>query len=132
MKSRTLQMTLLLVAAARVAEAQALQGINLFEQHCSSCHASPEPGSRTPNRQTLSERTPEAILDAITTGSMAANAAAMTPAQKRMLAEHLTLRPIGSAAAGAAASMKNQCPAKPFTIAQGSPMWNGWGVDGSN
>ena len=121
-----------LLALAQPASAQVLQGLPLFEQHCSSCHATPAADSRAPDRQALSQRTPEAILDAITTGSMAANAAAMTPAQKRVLAETLTSRPLGAAAAGGAASMKNLCTSKPFSAPIGSPAWSGWGVDASN
>jgi len=120
------------VLTAGHARAQALQGIALFEQHCGSCHAAPAAGSRAPDRQALSQRTPEAILDAITTGSMATNAAALSVPQKRLLAEQLTHRPLGAAAAGVAAAMKNQCVSKPFSDPSRSPSWNGWGVDSTN
>lgn len=115
------------------ASAQALQGFNLFEQHCANCHAAKAAADdRTPDRIALSQRTPEAILESITTGAMATNASAMTPAQKRILAEHLTGRPIGAAVAGTASSMKNQCQSKPLGDVASMPMWNGWGVDATN
>ncbi len=120
-----------LLASVSPARAQALQGLALFEQHCATCHAAPAADSRAPNRLALSQRTPEAILDAITTGAMTANATALGPLQKRQLVEALTLRPLGAAASGAAASMKNQCGSKPFDPST-SPMWSGWGPDPSN
>jgi mono/diheme cytochrome c family protein len=70
---------LLLVPAS--AFGQATAGLALFEQYCGSCHNTPATGSRAPDRVSLSQRTPEAILDTITTGSMAVNASALTPAQ---------------------------------------------------
>jgi polyvinyl alcohol dehydrogenase (cytochrome) len=115
------------------ASGQVLAGLALFEEHCGSCHSSPAPGSRAPDRVALSQRTPEAILDAITTGSMAVNAQGLTPAQKRILAEHLALRPMGAAAAGAVSSMKNLCGVASAPAASSGPgRWSGWGVDPGN
>ena len=74
--------------------AQVLAGMATFEQRCGSCHSAPAAGSRAPDRIALSQRTPEAILEAITTGPMAVNAQGLSDAQKRTLAEHLTLRPL--------------------------------------
>ena len=115
-----------------VARAQVLAGMSLFEQHCGTCHSAPAAGSRAPDRIALSQRTPEAILDAITTGSMAVNAQALTPAQKRIVAEQLALRPLGAAAAGAASSMKNLCGVAPPATASTQGRWSGWGVDAGN
>jgi polyvinyl alcohol dehydrogenase (cytochrome) len=112
---------------------QVLSGMALFEQHCGSCHSTPAAGSRAPDRIALSQRTPEAILDAITTGSMAVNAQALTPAQKRNVAEQLALRPLGAAAAGAASSMRNACgTTASANIAAAPGRWSGWGVDPGN
>ncbi|HUR35659.1 MAG TPA: PQQ-binding-like beta-propeller repeat protein [Vicinamibacterales bacterium] len=114
-------------------DAQVLAGMALFEQHCGACHSSPAAGSRAPDRIALSQRTPEAILEAITTGSMALNAQALTLAQKRIVAEQLALRPIGAAAAGAASAMKNICglAASP-DAGSATGRWSGWGVDRGN
>jgi polyvinyl alcohol dehydrogenase (cytochrome) len=117
---------------ASTASAQVLTGMSLYEQHCGSCHNSKEPGNRAPDRVALSQRTPEAILEAITTGPMAVNASALTPLQKRTLAEHLSLRPLGSIAAGGVEAMSNRCAAKPLGDVTKSPTWSGWGVDASN
>ena len=124
---------LLAVVWPSIAGAQVLAGMALFEQHCGSCHSAPAAGSRAPDRIALSQRTPEAILEAITTGAMAINAQALTPAQKRVVAEQLALRPLGAAAAGAASAMKNACPAGPFADPATAPArWSGWGADSSN
>src|SRR5436309_577361 len=79
--------------------AQAMQGITFFEQRCVSCHGAPAADSRAPTRESLGQRTPEAILEAITTGSMRAHAEGLTDAQKRVLAEQLTGHPLGAAQA---------------------------------
>jgi len=121
---------LLLVPAS--AFGQATTGLALFEQYCGSCHNTPAAGSRAPDRVSLSQRTPEAILDTITNGSMAVNASALTPAQKRVLAEQLTLRPLGSLASGSIDAMQGRCSAKPFTDPSSGPMWSGWGADPGN
>lgn len=121
------------VLSPSVLGAQVLAGLALFEQHCGSCHSAPAAGSRIPDRVALSQRTPEAILEAITTGVMAVNAQGLTPAQKRIVAEQLALRPIGAAAAGAASAMKNVCGVAPSPAAATTPgRWSGWGVDAGN
>jgi polyvinyl alcohol dehydrogenase (cytochrome) len=122
-----------LLAGPSVAHAQVLSGLALFEQHCGNCHSAPPPGSRTPDRVALSQRTPEAVLEAITTGAMAVNAQALSPAQKRIVAEHLTGRPIGAAAAGAASAMAGRCTAPMSGNPADAPgRWSGWGVDSGN
>src|SRR5262245_49434028 len=85
------------------ASAQAITGIALYEQRCSTCHSAPAAGSRAPDRQTLGQLSPEAILEAITTGPMAVNAEGMSATEKRILAEHLALRPLGSTSSGSVA-----------------------------
>jgi polyvinyl alcohol dehydrogenase (cytochrome) len=127
-----LAVTACVLAPAFPAAAQALQGLALYEQHCGACHNAPASASRAPDRDALAQRTPEAILDAITDGAMAVNAGALTPAQKRILAEHLAGRPLGAAASGDAALMTNRCAANPLGDLSRSPLWSGWGPDASN
>jgi polyvinyl alcohol dehydrogenase (cytochrome) len=115
-----------------LASAQAIQGIALFEQNCAACHGATSGDSRAPDRETLRRLSPEAIVTALTTGSMAANATALNDAQKRAIAEQLTGRPVGALQAGQASSMKNRCQVTPFVDPSTSPMWNGWGVDAGN
>src|SRR5262249_45048293 len=106
-------------ACTAAAWAQATQGLLLYEQRCASCHTTPSPDSRAPNYEALRQRTPEAILEAITNGSMRANAEGLSDVQKRALAEHLTGRPIGAVRAGAASTMKNHCQATAFDSSRG-------------
>jgi polyvinyl alcohol dehydrogenase (cytochrome) len=113
--------------------AQVLSGLALFEQHCGSCHSSPAAGSRAPDRIALSQRTPESILETITTGSMAVNAQGLTPAQKRNIAETLALRPIGAASSGDMSVMSGRCGAPPASRELlAANVWSGWGVDAGN
>ena len=116
-------MAIALLSLAMPARAQ-MMAIPLFDQHCASCHAAPAPGSRAPDRTGLSQRTPEAILEAITTGAMAVNATGMTDTQKRSLAETLTSRPLGALAAGQASVMKNHCASRPLGDPTRGPMWS--------
>jgi polyvinyl alcohol dehydrogenase (cytochrome) len=121
------------VASPGAAGAQVLTGLALFEQHCGSCHSAPAAGSRAPDRIALSQRTPESILEAITTGSMRVNAQGLTDAQKRIVAEQLALRPLGAAASGAASTMKNACVVAPApSPIEPAGRWSGWGVDPGN
>jgi polyvinyl alcohol dehydrogenase (cytochrome) len=123
--------TLVVLSAAPLAGAQVLQGVSLFEVHCASCHAGPT-DDRTPATEALRQLTPEAVLATLTTGAMEVQASGLQDAQKRLVAEYVAGAPLGSARAGDAATMPNPCAADPFEDPFAGPMWNGWGVDGSN
>jgi polyvinyl alcohol dehydrogenase (cytochrome) len=120
----------------RFAAAQGARGIAVFEEHCAQCHAAPAPDSRAPNRDALRERTPESILDAMTSGAMMEQARALTVEQRRQVAEYIAGRPLGATASGDASAMPNRCPAalsdRPLADPAQSPMWNGWGADAGN
>jgi polyvinyl alcohol dehydrogenase (cytochrome) len=111
-----------------------IQALRLFEQHCFSCHGSPGPDSRAPNREALQQLTPERVLAALTTGAMAevANQAGLTDGQKRGLALAVSGRPLGSGV-GAASAMKNKCSTpSPLGDLAAGPGWNGWSPDDEN
>ena len=112
--------------------AQGTGALFLFEQRCASCHVNPTAGSRAPTREQLQGQTPERVLNALTTGSMAPMAMDLNEAQKRAIAEYVSGRAFGTAASGQASSMKNQCPPKPLGNPLEGPGWNGWGVDAAN
>ena len=66
------------------------------------------------DRYTLNRRTPEEVLAAITTGSMAqARRGTRVEFDKRVVAVYVGGRPLGAAAAGDASQMKNRCESAP-------------------
>ena len=102
-----------------------------YSEHCASCHEPPE-APRAPTREALSERSPEAIYTALTTGAMAAQGDALADPIKQALAIYLAGRPLGDLANGDASAMPNRCAPAPLgDPLQGDP-WNGWGADLDN
>ena len=114
------------------ASAQVLQMMPVFESRCAQCHGGNAAERRAPDRNALNAMTPERILEALTTGSMVANATGISDNQKRALAELLSGRPLGSSASGQASAMKGQCTAKPAFNPATGPRWSGWGNDVMN
>lgn len=132
MGRRLLSLATALVSSASPALAQGVTtGALLFETTCAACHASPA-DDRTPDRDALRQRTPEAVLDAITSGPMAIQAESLSDGQKRALAEYLTGRPLGAAKSGHASAMPNRCRPTALGNPLEGPRWNGWGVDATN
>jgi len=125
-----------LCLGARFAAAQGARGIAVFEEHCAVCHAAPAADSRAPNRDALRERTPESILEAMTSGAMVEQARSLSVEQRRQVAEYIAGRPLGASASGDASAMPNRCGAqsgeRPLGDPTKGPMWNGWGVDLGN
>ena len=67
-------------------------GIYAFTEHCASCHDAGTNGAR--DRYSLNRHTPEEVLSAMTTGSMAKYAQGLTEFEKRVVASRLF--PFGS------------------------------------
>jgi len=78
------------------------------------------------------QRTPDSIYAALTTGPMQVQAAALSDAQKRLLATFLAGRPLGSGRSGHADEMTNRCAPRALGNPLEGPMWNGWGADLAN
>jgi polyvinyl alcohol dehydrogenase (cytochrome) len=108
------------------------QGWATFQTRCTNCHGNPNV-DRAPSIAAIRAMPPEKIYDALTTGVMQTQAAALSDQQKKGLAEFMSGRPLGSAKQGDAKSMPNQCPSNPpmSNPAQGAG-WNGWGNDMGN
>lgn len=123
-----LSLTLLLLPSSCLL-AQGLSestGVNLFRNNCSTCHGV-TPVEHAPTEATIRQMPPERIYEAITTGSMKDNAAALTDANKRLLAEYMGGRKLDKDDAGDMKNMPNACAAHPPVKDMTAPSWNGWG-----
>jgi polyvinyl alcohol dehydrogenase (cytochrome) len=114
--------------------AKAQDGATLFKNYCASCHESEANGdSRAPGRDVLARLTPEQILQALEKGAMKAQAAERSRPQRRVLAEYLSGKSLGS-------EVPSTIPQFAFCAARAqlprnalqSPAWNGWGVTITN
>jgi polyvinyl alcohol dehydrogenase (cytochrome) len=116
---------------SRTAAAQAPDGAAVYKENCSTCHDAPT--GRTPSKDALKDRTPEAILTTMTNGTMQLQAMPLSTPERRAVAEYLSGRTFGAAGAGAAANA-GLCATKPAAMANlaSQPQWNGFGVDSSN
>jgi polyvinyl alcohol dehydrogenase (cytochrome) len=112
-----------------IALAQAPNGQALFESNCSMCHTAAG-DARTPSAATLRQRTPEAILQALTTGPMREQGADLSDAQRRAIAQYLGAA--SSAAAPAAGASAGACAAAPAFDPEKGPRWTAWGPDLTN
>jgi polyvinyl alcohol dehydrogenase (cytochrome) len=107
-------------------------GFATFQNECSACHGNPNV-ERAPSPAALREMSPEKIYEALSTGVMKTQAATLSDAEKKRLAEFMSGRPLGSAARGDARHMPNQCSSNPSLADPASgPSWNGWSVDLAN
>ena len=105
-------------------------GQTLFDEHCASCHAGPNQVDRAPDLKTLMEFTPESVLAAMTTGTMALPAQKLTDDEKRFIAEYLGGRPLDSKHSGSADSMSESLPHQPTALdPSAGPSWNGWSAE---
>ena len=128
--------TILATTAGSAALAQdTASGEKLYGQYCAMCHEQ-SAKTRAPERESLKQRTPESIYEALRSGNMGSTMqvgmAALTEGQKRTLAEYLSGRPLGAMIPSDAASMPNTCSASPLGDALKGPGWNGWGGDLQN
>jgi polyvinyl alcohol dehydrogenase (cytochrome) len=108
------------------APAQTGPGQTLFDTHCATCHSGDD--ARIPSVANLRQRTPESIIEALTTGLMRQQGTELRDTERDTIAEFLTGR-----RANASASMTaNRCVAPAaFSSLQG-PAWSGWGPDATN
>jgi len=114
------------------AQQPAPSGAAVYKQRCASCHEGTLP--RMPTRQALGAMSPEHIESELASFSMRRQGAALSPAERRAVAEFLAGRPPGSYRAPIAIIPKGAyCTA---ATATGDPLngasWNGWGIDLQN
>jgi polyvinyl alcohol dehydrogenase (cytochrome) len=116
----------ILVASGPVS-AQTINPEALYKESCSQCHDNPQ--GRTPAKAALADRSPDAILAALTTGSMSLQALTLSVPEKRALAEYLSGKTFSTRSSDA-----NLCATKETRLVSfaSKPQWNGFGVDTSN
>ncbi|GIX29748.1 MAG: cytochrome CBB3 [Porticoccaceae bacterium] len=101
-------------------------GERIYRQHCAVCH---EGGvAKAPERTMLEMLAPEAILRALEEGVMRVQGSALTPEERRLLAEHLAGASLGGTEL---AERLPRCPERPFDY-NAPPEMVGWGVDLGN
>jgi polyvinyl alcohol dehydrogenase (cytochrome) len=125
----------LVAAAACIAalsfelSAQAPDGAALFARDCAGCHDGAE-GSRAPKPEILKQRSPEAILAALTAGGMRPQGGRLSGAERRAVAEYLSGRPIGGDITGAT---RGRCTAPaPASTREPAASWTAWSPNGNN
>ena len=132
--SRLSLILLAVLAVAVPARAQTPNGAAIFDNNCAVCHTGSD--ARIPSVESLGQRTPGAIVDALTTGAMIQQGGALSVAERRAVAEYLTgstLRASGAMSPAGANGANGMCAAQPaaFNPASG-PQWNGWSPGAGN
>jgi polyvinyl alcohol dehydrogenase (cytochrome) len=103
-------------------------GALLFERACSQCHGGDDP--RAPTLDVLRTRSPQAIVDALTAGSMRYQGLALTGDERRAIAEFVTGRRLRGSVTGNTIGTCAKPP--PLRELSAAPLWNGWGASLEN
>src|SRR4029079_16594028 len=118
---------LLLAASVVTMAAQSPDGGAIFARDCVTCHDGAE-GSRAPKLEVLKQRSPEAILSALTAGGMRPQGARLTGAERRAVAEYVTGKSLGGDVTGAT---QGRCAVPPTFVSTGAS-WAGWSPSSTN
>src|SRR5215813_10719585 len=86
--------TSLLLGSAAYSWAQTPDGAAIFAKNCTSCHTGAA-DTRAPAPDVLRQRSPEAILSALTAGSMRPQGGILSGAERRAVAEYLSGKSLG-------------------------------------
>jgi polyvinyl alcohol dehydrogenase (cytochrome) len=104
--ARAFQASVAAVLLTGVAVSAAIQapgnrdGAAIFSSDCASCHDG-STGSRAPAPDVLRQRSPEAILKALTAGGMRPQGGRLSGVERRAVAEYLSGKPLGGDITGA-------------------------------
>jgi len=116
-------------------------GEAVFQRICANCHLSlrPDanpgatPGIRALPRELLKQFAPESILNTLTQGKMQAQAASLSPQERRAVAIYASGRDFGPAIEPPDPPETNLCTEQlVMGNPQASPSWNGWGNGPAN
>ncbi|HYM22343.1 MAG TPA: PQQ-binding-like beta-propeller repeat protein [Vicinamibacterales bacterium] len=97
-------------------------GRTVYEHDCAHCHNGSEP--RAPSPEALRGRSPQAILDALTSGPMRYQGLTLSGAERRAVAEFLAGRTLRGSVAGA--SIGRCMPVRTLGDPAKGPAWTGW------
>src|SRR4051812_19973997 len=84
--------------AAQAPPTRSVDGAAVFQTACAGCHSDTD--SSAPSHDALAGRSPQAIVDALTAGSMRYQGLALSGAERRAVAEYLTGRTIHGTVTG--------------------------------
>ena len=119
-------------SATMCAQDNAKVATDVFKTNCATCHDAGADG-RGPGRDVLRQMSPEQIFTALDKGAMARQAAQLSLAEKRLLAEFLSEKRFSNLPPNpipSTAFCNNSESA--FRDSLDGPAWNGWGVTTSN
>src|SRR6187402_1691259 len=126
LKSALLALSLAVPVAATAQPPQPPAGDAVFARACATCHQAGKTDVPTPDA--LRAYTPEAIVNALTNGKMAAQGATLTTAERVAVAQFVTGKTIV-----ASGRRDNRCTAAtPTTDPLSGPRWMAWGNDTTN
>jgi polyvinyl alcohol dehydrogenase (cytochrome) len=98
-------------------------GSDLFRRECATCHQGGD--NKAPSVDALRSLSPDAVLTALTTGRMAAQAQRLSPADRRAVAEFVTGKALTTATVTDAGKCSGTAPSLAASFNKQS--WNGWG-----
>jgi polyvinyl alcohol dehydrogenase (cytochrome) len=122
---KTILLVILLLPVIVVGQGTPGDGARLYTAHCAMCHNLNVPPFL--NRDAFKNLAPEDVVRALATGTMREQGAELSEQQRKMIAEFITGKRLGSFSSAGG----NQCGKPPATIFSG-PTWNGWGADLEN
>jgi polyvinyl alcohol dehydrogenase (cytochrome) len=97
------------------------EGARVYADHCAGCHDGAD--WRAPSLDALRHLSPQAIVDALASGSMRYQGLPLSGAERRSVAEHIAGRPLRASVA----STVGRCTrTSPFGDPSVAPSWNGW------
>ncbi len=104
------------------------EGAQIYKARCAACHD--HASTRVPPRDSLSKRSPEDVLTALTSGVMREQGLALNDEEKRAAARFVTRKEF----ARTLETPENRalCPGRPASIILNDSNWNGWGRDVEN
>jgi len=106
----------------------AQDGATLYRTYCAICHEGAGADAQAPSREVMKRLSAEQILQSLESGSMRQQAAERSRAQRRVLAEYVSERPLAAGSGGSIpkSAFCNATPAPSANPLDG-PAWNGGG-----